>query len=98
MTSPTFWDNVLEFFYVLIGLQLIYTAYKAFNDQTNQKRIGSGLFWLDLWLLFTLGKVLPTALSGLLVVFLGVITIFKQFEVGKFANFSTDSLMASAKR
>jgi len=98
MTSPTFWDNVLEFFYVLIGLQLIYTAYKAFNDQTNQKRIGSGLFWLDLGLLFTLGKVLPTALSGLLVVFLGVITIFKQFEVGKFANFSTDSLMASAKR
>lgn len=98
MTSPTFWDNVLEFFFNDTATTEIYTAYKAFNDQTNQKRIGSGLFWLDLGLLFTLGKVLPTALSGLLVVFLGVITIFKQFEVGKFANFSTDSLMVSAKR
>lgn len=98
MTTPTFWDNVLEFFYVLIGLQLGYTAYKAFTDQTNQKRIGTGLFWLDLGLLFALGKVLPTVVSGVLVVFLGIVTIINQFEVGKFANFSMDALVANAKR
>lgn len=98
MTTPTFWDNVLEFFYVLIGLQLGYTSYKAFTDQTNQKRIGTGLFWLDLGLLFALGKVLPTVVSGVLVVFLGIVTIINQFEVGKFANFSMDALVANAKR
>lgn len=98
MTSATFWDNLLELFYVLIGLQLAYTAYKVFTDKQNSKRIGSGLFWLDLGLLFALGKVLPTVISGLLVVCLGIITIFNQFEVGKFASFSMDHLLASAKR
>lgn len=98
MTSATFWDNLLELFYVLIGLQLAYTSYKVFTDKQNSKRIGSGLFWLDLGLLFALGKVLPTVISGLLVVCLGIITIFNQFEVGKFGSFSMDHLLASAKR
>ena len=40
----TFFNNLLEFFFILIGLQLIYTAYKVFTNKSNSKRISSTAF------------------------------------------------------
>ena len=94
----TFFNNLLEFFFILIGLQLIYTAYKVFTNKSNSKRIGTSLFWLDLGLLFMLGKFLPNIASGLLVVLLGVISLFRQFEVSKFAAFDQEKLEKEAKK
>lgn len=94
----TFFNNLLEFFFILIGLQLIYTAYKVFTSKSNSKRIGTSLFWLDLGLLFMLGKFLPNIASGLLVVLLGVISLFRQFEVSKFAAFDQEKLEKDAKK
>lgn len=94
----TFFNNLLEFFFILIGLQLIYTAYKVFMNKSNSKRIGTSLFWLDLGLLFMLGKFLPNIASGLLVVLLGVISLFRQFEVSKFEAFDQEKLEKDAKR
>lgn len=94
----TFFNNLLEFFFILIGLQLIYTAYKVFTNKSNSKRIGTSLFWLDLGLLFMLGKFLPNIVSGLLVVLLGVISLFRQFEVSKFAAFDQEKLEKDAKK
>ncbi len=94
----TFFNNLLEFFFILIGLQLIYTAYKVFTNKSNSKRIGTSLFWLDLGLLFMLGKFLPNIASGLLVVLLGVISLFRQFEVSKFAAFDQEKLEKDAKK
>ena len=94
----TFFNNLLEFFFILIGLQLIYTAYKVFTNKSNSKRIGTSLFWLDLGLLFMLGKFLPNIASGLLVVLLGVISLFRQFEVSKFAAFDQEKLEQDAKK
>ncbi|AQP52784.1 hypothetical protein CBF34_07295 [Vagococcus penaei] len=91
-------DKLLEFFYVLVGLQLLYTGFKVFQDKNNSKRIGSGIFWIDLGLLFALGKVLPGVVSGLLVVLLGVITLFKQFEISQFKVPSQEKLEANAKK
>lgn len=92
-----FFNNLLETFFVLIGLQLTYTAYKVLKDENNSKRIGTSLFWLDLGILFMLGKVLPNAINGALVVFLGVITLFKQFEISKFTPFKQEKLEKDAK-
>lgn len=94
----TFFNNLLEFFFILIGLQLIYTAYKVFMNKSNSKRIGTSLFWLDLGLLFMLGKFLPNIASGLLVVLLGVISLFRQFEVSKFEAFDQEKLEKDAKK
>ena len=94
----TFFNNLLEFFFILIGLQLIYTAYKVFTNKSNSKRIGTSLFWLDLGLLFMLGKFLPNIASGLLVVLLGVISLFRQFEVSKCAAFDQEKLEKDAKK
>lgn len=94
----TFFNNLLEFFFVLVGLQLVYTAYKVFKDTNNSKRIGSALFWLDLGALFMLGKVLPNAVNGLLVVLLGVISLFRQFEISKFEPFNQEELEKDAKK
>lgn len=94
----TFFNNLLEFFFILIGLELIYTAYKVFTNKSNSKRIGTSLFWLDLGLLFMLGKFLPNIASGLLVVLLGVISLFRQFEVSEFAAFDQEKLEKDAKK
>ena len=94
----TFFNNLLEFFFVLIGLQLVYTAFKVFKDVNNSKRIGTSLFWLDLGILFMFGKVMPAVVSGGLVAFLGVISLFKQFEISKFTPKKQEGLDADAKK
>lgn len=93
-----FFDNLLEFFFVLIGLQLMYTAFKTARDTSNSKRMGSTIFWLDLGLLFMFGKVLPSVVSGLLVVLLGLITLFKQFEISQFTPIKAEVLEGRAKQ
>ncbi|MEG0254244.1 MAG: DUF979 domain-containing protein [Vagococcus sp.] len=94
----TFFNNLLEFFFILIGLQLIYTAYKVFINKSNTKHVGSALFWLDLGILFMLGKFIPPMVSGLLVVLLGVISLFRQFEISQFKPFKQEKLENDAKR
>ena len=94
----TFFNNLLEFFFILIGLQLIYTSYKVFINKSNTKRIGTSLFWLDLGLLFMLGKFLPSIVSGILVVLLGVISLFRQFEISKFKAFDQEKLEKDAQK
>lgn len=74
-----FFSQLLEIFFMLVGLQFFYAGYRALNDQTNDKKIGTGLFWFTLGSLFLFGQWLPALVSGLLVVFLGVITLFNQF-------------------
>ena len=93
-----FFDRLLEFFYVLIGLQLFYTGYKVLRDTNNTKRIGTAIFWADLGVLFALGKVLPDLVNGILVVLLGVITLFKQFEVGSFKQLAPEVLESLASK
>ncbi len=93
-----FFNNLLEIFFVLIGLQLVYTAYKTAINKNNSKRIGSSLFWLDLGILFMLGKILPSVVSGLLVALLGLITLFKQFEISQFTPVKQEELEARAKK
>lgn len=78
-----FFTNLLEFFYILIGLQFAFTGYKVlWSDQ--DKRIGTALFWFDLAILFALGKWLPAIISGALVLLLAIITLVKHFVTGKF--------------
>lgn len=60
----------LEAVYVLTGLVLLVFAFMAFTDRTNHRRIGSGMFWLVLGIIFIFGSLLPYWLTGLMVLFL----------------------------
>lgn len=60
----------LDAVYVLTGIVLFVFAAMTFSDRNNPRRIGSGLFWLILGVIFAAGSVMPYWLTGLLVLFL----------------------------
>lgn len=78
-----FASTVLEIMYIVIGLQLLYTAYRVFYDETNPTRIGTTLFWAVLGVLFVGGSYIPNIINGVLVLIIGVITLFKQVSIGE---------------
>ncbi|EOL41965.1 hypothetical protein RV11_GL001699 [Enterococcus phoeniculicola] len=90
--------NILEFFYILIGLFSIMTSVRAFRDTTNKARIGTGLFWLILGVIFAAGNFMPYMVSGILLAVIGVLTLFKQVKIGKLAELSEKEGEESAKR
>jgi uncharacterized membrane protein len=75
----TFFDYLLEFFFMIAGLMFAYSSYRSLKDQTNNKNIGTAIFWGILGILFIFGRWLSAMISGILVVGLGVITLFNQF-------------------
>ncbi|WP_462258994.1 DUF979 domain-containing protein [Vagococcus teuberi] len=89
---------ILEFFYILIGLLSMMTAVRCFRDETNDTRIGTGLFWLILGVIFAAGKLMPYVVSGVLLALIGVLTLFKQVKIGKLAEISEEEGQKSAER
>ena len=81
-----FASTILEFFYILIGLILIMTAVRAFRDQTNPARIGTAAFWLLLGVVFGAGNYIPFVIDGIIILLMGVLTLFKQVRLGKVAD------------
>jgi uncharacterized membrane protein len=60
----------LDTVYVMTGVVLLVFAAMTFMDRGNPRRIGGGLFWLTLGVIFVAGSVMPHWLTGLLVLFL----------------------------
>ena len=75
-------NNLLEFFFILTGFLLIYTAGSVFMDKTHPTRLGTTLFWLLLGVIFALGNFIPYILSGIMLLVIGVLTLFKQVNIG----------------
>lgn len=73
---------LLELFYVMVGLLMLTTAVKTFNDKNHKARIGTTLFWGILSIIFMFGAFIPAALVGGLLVFLGVLSASKQVKIG----------------
>lgn len=88
---------ILEFFYILIGLLSMMTAVRCFKDKTNSARIGTGLFWLILGVIFAAGKLMPYVVSGILLAVIGLLTLFKQVNVGKLVEISEEEGQKSAE-
>lgn len=93
-----FFDNLLEFFFIVAGIQFTYAAYRSWKDKTNDKRIGTAFFWLILGILFVFGRWVPPVLSGILVVGLGVITLLNQFGGSKEYVEDTEKSAESARK
>lgn len=91
-------NMILEFFYILIGLLAMMTAVRSFRDQTNSARIGTGLFWLLLGIIFAFGNFLPYAVSGIMLVVIGILTLFKQVKIGNITQLNEKEGEKAAKR
>lgn len=90
--------KILEFFYILIGFLSIMTGVRAYKDKTNPVHLGTGLFWILLGLIFAIGNFIPYYISGIMLVIMGLLTLFKQVKGGKTATLTQEEGEAGAKR
>lgn len=91
-------NNILEIFYVLIGLIMFFASIESFRDKENSARIGTGLFWLIMGVIFAIGKYLPDFVIGILLVLVGILSLLKQIKVGKIKEVNKELAEKSAKR
>jgi uncharacterized membrane protein len=80
----------LETVYALTGVTLLIFALMTFADRTNPRRLGSGLFWMTLGIIFMFGGVAPYWLTGLLVLFLVALDGFGQVRRGNAETNATE--------
>lgn len=73
---------LLEIIFWLIGLQLLHTAWTTYKDESNPKRLGTCLFWGLTGLTFIGGKFIPPMIIGVMVCVIGLLTLFKQVQIG----------------
>ena len=82
--------------FVLIGLVAIYAGVSNFRDKTNKKRIGTGVFWTMLGLLFIVGKWIPSEWTGVGLIVMLLPAVFKQVGRGEDAIKPTEEEMSLA--
>ena len=76
-------DKLLEVVYILIGLISVYAGVRNAVDKTNEKRIGTAVFWCVLGLLFIVGRWIPSTWAGVLVLVMVVPAILQRVGKGK---------------
>jgi len=81
ISTSDFFPKFLEIIYVLIGLQFFYTAYRVERSEDNEKKITTVIFWIILGVLFAFGKLIPSIISGILVVIIGIISLMNGIMV-----------------
>lgn len=90
--------NILEFFYIVIGLLLVYTASKVFRDVKHPTRFGTASFWLLLGIVFAFGNFIPAIINGILIMVMGILTLFKQVRLGEVKIVDEDKALKSSER
>ncbi|OTN77656.1 hypothetical protein A5886_002756 [Enterococcus sp. 8G7_MSG3316] len=91
-------DNILEFFYILIGLLAIMTAVRVFRETSHPTRLGTAAFWLLLGIVFAFGNFIPYMIDGILIVLMGCLTMFKQVQIGKIVDVEEAKAETSARK
>lgn len=76
-------NTLLLVLYALIGVVMALAGIESFRAKDNPARIGTGLFWLILAVIFAFGTLLPAMVVGILVVVIGILALFKQIQIGK---------------
>ncbi|WP_026895780.1 DUF979 domain-containing protein [Clostridiisalibacter paucivorans] len=77
---------LLEGLYIMAGLVSLVTAYMAFTDKKHPTRLGTSLFWGLLSVIFIVGKYIPAVIVGIILLFMGLLTAFKQVKFGSQVN------------
>ncbi|HWR38348.1 MAG TPA: DUF979 domain-containing protein, partial [Patescibacteria group bacterium] len=84
-------------YYVIGAFMMIFTLYTLL-DKDHQHRWGTALFWFLYGLTFLLGGVLPSAVTGVMVVVMTAIVGFKQLGTGNYHEASRSVRMDMARK
>ncbi|WP_080145940.1 DUF979 domain-containing protein [Marinilactibacillus piezotolerans] len=93
-----FIDNLLEFFFILVGVLLAYVAFNVATDKAHPARLGTSLFWLIMGFIFAAGNFIPSNISGALLLVVGVLTITKQVKIGHVKEVKESEAQASSEK
>lgn len=85
-----------EFFYVLCGVVCFDTAFRARKNE--EAKAGTILFWTLTGIIFMLGRILPSAAVGGMLVIMGCLTVTKQVKMGKFKESTAEFRKASSEK
>lgn len=91
-------DFLLMLLYALIGLCMAIAGVETLRDKTNKARYGTAIFWFFLAIIFAFGEVIPSVISGILVVIIGILALFKQIQVGSLPKVNEENAKKGAKR
>jgi len=89
---------MLEYVYQATGLLLIVFSIQTFLDKGNQKRLGTGLFWLIYGLSFIFGAILPDWFVGVMVLLMTLIAACGLMGSGSYGYSEEKFRIASAKK
>lgn len=82
MDMATLSNNLLDVFYMFIGLCMAITMVFTLKDKNHKTRIGTALFWGILAFIFIFARILPSVLVGCLVIVIAILSATKQINVG----------------
>jgi uncharacterized membrane protein len=75
--------RILEVVFLIMGLICIYAGVKNLRDKENPSPFGTAVFWCALGVVLALGRYLPSLISGILVLIMGVPAIINRVKKGK---------------
>lgn len=90
--------HLLEGSFVLIGLLLASTGVSALRDRSNPRRYTTAAFWVLLGVTFALGKAIPHAVTGVLIIVIGALSLAKGVRTGKLDEGTPAEREAGARR
>ena len=67
-------NNLLDVFYMFIGLCMAITMVFTLKDKNHKTRIGTALFWGILAFIFIFARILPSVLVGCLVIVIAILS------------------------
>lgn len=73
---------LLEIFYIMLGLYMAITMIFTLKDKHHKTRIGTALFWGIISIIFIFGKIIPSIVTGILIVVIALLSAFKQINIG----------------
>ena len=91
-------DILLFVIYAIIGLICISLAVSAVRSKEQPARIGTGLFWAILGIIFILGDYIPANVIGILIIVMAVLSASKQVKVVSFKTSSDEFKQESAAK
>ena len=95
MDINTFSNILLQVFYIMVGLFFLLTMLFTLKDKNHKTKYGTSLFWGILGVIFILGEAIPSMITGLLIVVIGILAAFNQINVGTIKQL--DSTFANLK-
>ena len=89
MDMATLSNNLLDVFYMFIGLCMAITMVFTLKDKNHKTRIGTALFWGIVSAIFIFGKLLPPAVVGTLIIVISILSALKQINIGTLKQLDT---------